>query len=386
MKNLLKLVPVCLLSFSLFGQEGQNMVENGNFDQTAGKLRRTGQIDQATGWISPTGVSADLFSEDAKMPDVLAPENVYGKEDPKSGSGYAGVIVFSYNDKEKRTYITTRLNAPMKKGMRYKVQFYASLAELSKYSANRLGAHFSKREISTNEKVPALIEETHVEHPEKEAFSGLYGWDLVCGEYVAEGGEKYMTIGNFTPNNDVTYERSKKPRDVKGTQIIAAYYYIDDISVQLLGPNEQCECAYGNVAERETATLYQREPVINDKMTFEQKIAEYNVYYQRGRYDITMAADKVLDQVAKMMIDNPEVNIQIVGHLDNDEADDPENNDISLKRAEYILNQMVNKSVDASRFTIADMKNKVSSPYIKDYDEEKTKSAKNRRVTFKIVE
>lgn len=386
MKSLLRTIPVWMLSLTLMAQEGQNMVDNGDFDQTLGKLRRLGQIDQAQGWISPTGVSADLFSKDAKMPEVLAPDNSYGKEEPKSGNGYAGIKVYSYNDKEKRTYITTRLNTPMKKGMRYKVQFYASLAEMSKYSANRLGAHFSKKEISTKEKVPALIDETHVEHPNKEKFTGLYGWDLVCGEYVASGGEKYLTIGNFTPNNDVDYERNKTPRDVKGIAIIAAYYYIDDISVQLLGPNEQCDCAYGNVAEPEKATLYQREPNINDKMSLEDKIAEYQVYYQKGRYDVTMAGDKVLDEIAKILVANPNLKLQIIGHLDNDEADDPQYKDISLKRAEFILNQMVNKSLDASRFTIADKKNIVGSPYIMDYDEDKTKTAKNRRVTFKIVE
>jgi outer membrane protein OmpA-like peptidoglycan-associated protein len=154
----------------------------------------------------------------------------------------------------------------------------------------------------------------------------------------------------------------------------------------LLGPNEQCECAYGNVAEPETATLYQREPNINDKMSLEDKIAEYQVYYQKGRYDVTMAGDKVLDEIAKILVANPNLKLQILGHLDNDEADDPKYKDISLKRAEFILNQMVNKSLDASRFTIADKKNIVGSPYIMDYDEDKTKTAKNRRVTFKIVE
>lgn len=383
-KKLLKVVPACLISLTIFAQEGQNMVDNGDFDNV-GKLRRLGQIDAASGWISPTGESADVFSEGGKMPDVMVPENAYGKEDPKEGSGYAGIITYSYNDKENRTYITTRLNTPMKRGMRYKVKFYASLAELAKYSSNKIGAHFSKRELSTKDKVPALIVDTHVEHPKGEIFNGMYGWDLVCGEYTASGGEKYITIGNFTANNDVKNERNKKPREVKGTQIIAAYYYIDAISVQLLGPDESCDCPYGDKVKREASTLYQREPNITDKMSIEEQVAEYNVFYQSDRYDVTMAGDEALTEIAKLMIDNPNLKVQIIGHEDNNEHDDPEIENISLKRAEYVRNLMVNKSVDPSRFTLADVQNKQPAPFIKDTDDEKTKSAKNRRVSFKVV-
>lgn len=372
-------------SYSI-GQEGQNLVENGSFEAASNKVRRTGQIDKAENWVSATGESADLFIGGAKMPDVMTPTNVYGKEDPKDGENYAGIIVYSYNDKENRTYITTKLKTPMKKGMRYKVQFHASLAELAKYSSNRLAAHFSKRELSTKEKVPALIETPDIEHPDQEVFSGMYGWDLVCGKYIAEGGEKYMTIGNFTANNDVTNERNKKPKEIKGRQIIAAYYYIDDISVQLLGPDERCDCPYGTKHEQESATLYQREPNINDKMTVAEKINEYNVFYRSGRYDLTISGDDALNKIAKLMQENPNIKVKISGHTDNLEFDDPETKDVSLKRAEYIRSQMVNKGVDASRFTIADVQNNEPSPYVKDVDDEKTENAKNRRVSFEVIE
>ena len=382
---LLGLTILSLGSYSI-AQEGQNLVENGSFESTDGKVRRTGQIDKAENWVSATGESADLFLADAKVPDIMTPLNLYGKEDPKDGDNYAGIIAYSYNDKENRTYITTKLSSPMKKGMRYKVEFSASLAELSKYSSNRLAAHFSKRELSTKEKVPALIEESHIEHPDQKVFSGMYGWDLVCGEYIAEGGEKYMTIGNFTANNDVKSERNKKPKEIKGRQIVAAYYYIDDVSVKLLGPNERCDCPYGTKHEKESATLYQREPSLNDKMSIAEKVNEYNVFYRSGRYDLTMAGDDALNKVAKIMQENPDIKVKIKGHTDNLEFDDPETKDMSLKRAEYIRSQMVNKGVDASRFTISDVQNKEPSPYLKDVDDEKTENAKNRRVSFEVIE
>lgn len=386
MKSIWYVVPALFLSFSIYAQEGENMVDNPGFeDAKNGKLRRVGDITRAEGWVSPTGNTADLFSGEAKMPDVMTPNNLYGMEEPKEGINYAGIIAYSYREKENRTYLTAKLNTPMKKGMRYKVQYYASRAELAKYSTNRLGVHFSKRAPGTDDKVPALILETHVEHPKEAVFDGDYGWDLVCGEYVAEGNEKYITIGNFYSDNEVKEARNRKPRDVKGTQIIAAYYYIDDISVQLLGPNEQCECNYADEAQQEASTVYQRAPQITKDMSLEDQIKEYNVFYAEGRYDVRVDGDKTLDKLAELMKANPEMKIQLIGHADAVEVEDPENAGVSLKRAEYIRTLMVNKDISADRFVIKDMKAAEPSPYIKDQDEEKTKAAKNRRVSFEVM-
>ncbi len=386
MKRILSFLPVCLLSFALTAQDKENLVENGSFEEASNKLRRLGGIEYAEGWSSPTGVTADLFSAYAKMPDVMTPENVYGKEDAKDGDNYAGIVVYSYNDKEKRQYITTKLTTPMKKGMRYKVMFYASLAELSKYSSNKLAAHFSKKPFSTKEKVAAIIEDSHVLHPEEEVFTGMYGWDLVCGEYVAQGGEKFITIGNFTPNNDVKNERNKKPREVKGQQIIAAYYYIDAISVELLDQDEQCDCPYKDAQEQVSATIYQRSPVFSDKMSLAERINEHNVFYASGRYNLTIAGDETLNAIAKIMNENPEIKVKIIGHTDDVEAVSENMKAVSKKRAEYIRSEMVNKDVDASRFIIEDAENAKSAPFLGDYDDEQLVNAKNRRVSFQLVE
>lgn len=385
-KYLFFTLPVWMLTFSISAQEGNNLVENGGFENAeSNKLRRTGDIKRAEGWISPTGNRADLFSEDAKMPEVMTPDNVYGKEEPKEGVNYAGIITFSYREKEDRTYLTAKMKSPMKKGMRYKVQFFASLAELSKYSANKLGAHFSKRAIGTDDKVPALVMETHVQHPKEALFDGMYGWDLVCGEYKAQGGEKYITIGNFTSDHDVKNERNKKPREIKGRQIIAAYYYIDDISVELLGPNDQCKCNYADEAQPRSSTVYQRSPEIKEDMTLDEKVKELGVHYAANRYDIKMAGDQTLDMLAELLKENPSKKIQLIGHMDDDEAEDPRNNDMSLKRAEYVRSMMVNKGIDASRFVIEDAKNNEPSEHVDEEDNERLKAAKNRRVTFRVI-
>lgn len=194
MKSIFRLLPILGLTFGVLAQDAENLVPNGSFEQISGKLRRLGGIEAAEGWVSPTGVGADLFSESSNTPDIQVPMNFYGKEDAVDGTNYAGIVAYSYGDKMPRSYITSKLSTPMKKGMRYKVTFRASLAELSKYSSNKLGAHISKKPFETKEKVPALIEEPHILHPQEIIFNAMYGWEIVCGEYVAEGGERYLSL------------------------------------------------------------------------------------------------------------------------------------------------------------------------------------------------
>ncbi|PWH86091.1 OmpA family protein [Brumimicrobium oceani] len=380
-------LPLAILSFSTIAQEAENLVVNPSFeDAQSRKIRRIGDIDKAEGWSSATGNRADLYSSDAGAPDVLTPDNIYGREDAKSGSNYAGIIAYSYREKENRTYLTAQLSTSLKKGMRYKVQFYASLAELSKYSANRLGAHISRKGIGTDDKIPAIIAETHIEHPKKEVFDGMYGWDLVCGEYVATGKEKYITIGNFSEDGDIVNGRARKPRDMSGKQIIAAYYYIDDVSVQLLGPNETCNCDYGDEAQQVASTVYQRSPEITKDMSLSQKVNQYNIYYAGGRYDVKVDGEKTLEVLTTMMKENTDLKIQISGHTDATEAASATDNVLSMRRAEYVKKLLEERGVAGERLIIEDLKDGKDSIYISESDDDTLRDAKNRRVTFTVVE
>lgn len=376
--------PALLFSFSSLAQDGENLVKNGSFEKAQNKkIRKVGDIELAENWFSPTGSKADIFAAEAKTPEVQTPSNIYGTEEPKDGYNYAGIIAYSYREKENRSYLTTELSTPLKKGMRYQVQFYASLAELSKYSSNRIGAHFSKKAPGSSQKVPAMILDTDVEHPKQEAFDGLFGWDLVCGEFTAKGGEKFMTIGNFTNDGESINDRVRKPRDVKGTQIIAAYYYIDDVSVRLLGPDEQCNCNYPDEADVKTMTLYQRSPEIAKDMTPAQKLTEYNVYYAAGRYDVKRDGQQTIDRILELLKANPDLNIQIIGHADSQETANGATQDISSKRANYIMDILMEEGIAKNRIDVKDDSDRTPSQYIKDGDEDNLKSAKNRRVSFK---
>ena len=234
MTKLIWTMSVGILSLNAFAQEGQNLISNSGFESVGKAPKRLGSIESAEGWVSPTGVRADLFTS-SKLEDINVPENIYGKEHPKEGGNYAGIVGYSYGDKMPRSYVMTKIDVPLKKDMRYCVKFNLSLAEASKYASNNIGAKLSKKPFGSDSKLP-LIDEASLLHynNDHKIMSARYNWTEVCGVVVAEGGEKYITIGNFNSDDETKSERMKKDPKTKVTQIVAAYYYIDDVTVRLL--------------------------------------------------------------------------------------------------------------------------------------------------------
>ncbi|MEY3200302.1 MAG: hypothetical protein RJA13_2260, partial [Bacteroidota bacterium] len=148
---------VGLSTISAYGQYTENLVSNGSFEAIDGKIKGLKGIDIATGWTSPTGVPSDLFgpvkAKGSEISPANVPDNVYGKEDAKDGSNYAGIVAYSFGAKVPRSYILGKLDAPLKKGMRYCVKFNVSLAEASKYASNNIGISFTKKDPSSPKKI-----------------------------------------------------------------------------------------------------------------------------------------------------------------------------------------------------------------------------------------
>lgn len=386
--QILTIIPMSLFSIATFAQS-ENLVQNGSFESLSGKARKLGAIEVATGWSSPTGVRADLFTPIAKVDDIGTPANIYGSEEPKDGQNYAGIVAYSYNDKMPRTYLMTKLNAPMKKGMTYCISFNVALSELSKYAVAEIGAHASKKAFGTDEK-SSIIDKTHIKHQRGKVFNAMYGWDLICGSYVAEGGEKFITIGNFTNNKDIDAEKSKKPADVRGNQIIAAYYYIDDVSVTLLNDGEDCDCGTGEASIKEYSnTVYAKTVQLTDKMTIEQKVAAQTIYFGFGKSLIQPAGNTSMELILNMMKENPNTMLEIQGHADENEISEGAKNsvfaDMDEKRIKKVKEFFIEKGIPENRIKTTTMADSSPNSEISDMDTDDLKMAKNQRVTFVLT-
>lgn len=381
------------LSFFASSQDSENLVANPSFESTDKKVKRLGSIANATGWTSPTGVRADLFVS-SNIPDLSVPENIYGSEVAKDGDNYAGIVSYSYGNKVPRSYIMSKMDAPMKKGMTYCVKFNVSLSEASKYASNNIGALFLKKPKGTDAKLP-IIDEPSVVHfnNDMKIMNARYNWTEVCGTFISSGGEKYIMLGNFLSDYETKYERMKKSKDVKVKELIAAYYYVDEVSVQLLDSDkgERCECAAEEAGDSYSTTIYQKVFQITEEMTVSDQIEEHRVFFAFGRDKMNSEGKGSLNFIIEQLKANPEMKLQINAHNNAMEDEVAMENDFYAdmdgKRLGSVMEYLIAGGIDKGRLIPSQKGSDSPNPDVTEEDlveDEDLALAKSRRVTFKV--
>lgn len=373
------------MATSTNAQEVENLVENPSFEEVKGKLKKLKQVDKAASWFSPTTLKADLYSESASGTEIGVPDNIYGKEDAAEGKNYAGIVAFSYRGKYPRTYVFSQLNEKLEKGVRYCVSYKVSLADLSKYGVDNLGAHLSKKPFERDGKDDIVLteKETVVKVANNKIFEKRYSWETMCSEYVAEGGEKYITIGNFSETKDTKFVKLRKKDDFKGTQIDQAYYYIDDVVVRVVEEGESCNC--DEVDEKEIErVVYSSNRTSMEGFTEAEVVENSTVYFPYLVSVLSPEAKESLDGLAEAMIKNPELKLTVLGHITDDEAlaarSDEMHLDLASRRINEVIDYLSSHGISKDRFG-KDVKN-TSDP--ESTEGTLVGKARNRRVGFAI--
>jgi outer membrane protein OmpA-like peptidoglycan-associated protein len=361
-----------------------------------------GGIELAEGLLSsPTEIKADLFMTEAKGGDVGVPLNVYGSEAPNTdggGQNYAGAIFYKPGKlAAERSYITVPImkgteQLTLKKGLKYCVEFSVSLAESSKFATNNISALFSK-EVLGNASPGAIYNNSDklIKTQNNKIYNGFFGWDKVCAVYTAKGDEKFITIGNFDKNETTKFEQVKKPKESEAEVVAHAYYYVDNVIIRLIDDVAECKCFDSRkpkVEETFSTMLYTNTPEISDKMTKNQIIESHTVYFRAGKASISDNAKNMMDFVIEEMKMDKALKIDIIGHNDKVEdkagEENPDFEDMARKRANAVEKYFITAGIEETRLTKVYKGAAEPNEGIADDDDEETKDAKNRYVSFKV--
>ncbi|MEO5906934.1 MAG: hypothetical protein ABIQ11_09420, partial [Saprospiraceae bacterium] len=214
-----------ILVVHTFTAYAQNIVPNPSFEIFTNCPTGFGQggILPCTPWRNGSSATADYFQICSTSPDVDVPTNWFGTQTPLTGDAYTGVIV-KWPNLLWREYIQVRLDEPMEAGTLYDVSYYISCADNFCGSQN-MGVYLSQSPPPSGGVGPLPVT------PQLEAdlgyLSDKINWTLIAGCYEAEGGEEYITIGNF-------YDDAGTPLDPNCGGGQTSYYYIEDVSVTSL--------------------------------------------------------------------------------------------------------------------------------------------------------
>ncbi len=356
------------------------MIENGSFELAeTGEMKKFHWLELAEGWRSCTYIKADLFSEGAKGAGQSIPKNEYGTQSTIDGSNYAGFRAYSKDPKKERTYIGRNLVKQMEKNKTYCIKMNVSLADLSRYAVNNIGVFISKNRVQTGNDNSLIKPNFQIKQLLNPVINEREGWAEVCGTYTANGGEGAIIIGCFAEDDDLKIEKMIKPKSETRTQILDAYYYLENVEVNEVESPAMCVCGDEEIKE---VVIYSP-PFMNfDDLTDEEKITNSTVYFGQETASISSVAERDLKRFAEFLKANPSINLKLVGHMDLMEFDESKTKsrltNIGERRAENIITFFVEKGIDRSRFTIQD---KAASTPLSKY-KTPMQLAKNRRVEF----
>ena len=210
----------------------QNLVPNGSFENLSNC--HIGTIYQAFPWDTPTSGTPDVFNScSGGVAQMGVPDNNFGYQYPHTGNGYAGAGFYDFDGQTNCNpfnyyieYIQIQLDSPLIAHQKYCASFYVNHA--NRYydcAIAGIGMCFSTSHtyIATEcnlNYIPQITESSYVIDDS--------AWVLVYGQYIAQGGEKYIIIGNF--NSESTTDTIHLINGWPANSY-HAYYYIDDVNV-----------------------------------------------------------------------------------------------------------------------------------------------------------
>jgi len=226
-KKVLFLLVITIINCDSYGQ---NLVPNPSFENYESCPRNVSNFYKLQDWILPSyhNGSTDYFNScasDTGFSNVGVPLNLLGYQSPAHGNAYIGLHTLA--DTNYREYAQVKLLSPLKANEKYNVSFKCNLANTSFWATDGIGICFTVQPVVGNNDyhVIALSPQVSV----TSIISDTTNWTTISQDFIAQGGEEYITIGNFKSNNN-TLQMSTGVSPIPN--IPPSYLYIDDVSVE----------------------------------------------------------------------------------------------------------------------------------------------------------
>ncbi|MBS1634520.1 MAG: OmpA family protein [Bacteroidetes bacterium] len=332
----------------------KNLVPNGSFENYR---KKSASIRQAIPWQQIASV--DYYQEPISN-DTTRDKGAH------SGNCYAGLRF----QKKYKEFLQVKLADALHRGTVYEFEMYVRLAFWSNASLKSFGVLFSKAGYkSQGDAIKTCIIDSVCK---KGSFINGYQWFKIRGRYQADGGEKYITIGNFMPRVGKDMTRI----NVFKLGFKEAYYFVDDISLMKAREPEQkvkVEIVGSFVADEDSVLEVKTDIKVGEKVQLK------NIFFENGRYYLLPESYAELNKLAQYLIHHPQMEIRINGHSDNS-GSKAKNQKLSELRAREVFEYLIKKGAQNKMY----FKGFGSNFPVASNDTEDGK-ARNRRVEFEII-
>ncbi len=350
---------VIFLSLGCLGAFSQtvidkNLVPNGSFENYK---RKSDNIKNALPW---KGIATVDYYQ------AVIPNDTTLCKGARTGECYAGLRF----QKKYKEFLEVKLAEPLKPRQSYQFECWIRLAFWSNAQLKSFGVYFSKAGMRA------------VSYPEREyvvdsvakkgALDGKFCWFKISGVYKAGGGEKFITVGNFSPNvkKDMAKINLFKPGFKE------AYYFVDDVSIKWIKPKEDDI----KVVDLDSLKKYEKDSVLQVKTDAHvgEKIT-LKVSFELGKSYLTSESFPELNKLSQYLFRHSNFVIRINGHSDNS-GSKRKNLRLSEERARAVFEYLITKGVQNKMYYLG----YGDAVPVADNSTDEGK-AKNRRVEFEIL-
>lgn len=205
----------------------ENLVPNGSFEEYKVCPSGTGNILSLNNWYSANNATPDYYNSCDLSNGSGVPDNDWGYQFAQDGKGYLGLAVYGSNltTQAYREYAQVKLRQTLIQGQYYYWSGYLSLLDETDLACNNFGIAFSNdsiKDIASESILPLNPAMSY-----QEIVLNKDGWVKMDFIYLANGDEKFMTLGNFHQNDDTDFINI----DSNAIGGPFAYYYVDNVSL-----------------------------------------------------------------------------------------------------------------------------------------------------------
>ena len=358
-KRLKFIISAVLLSVTITGrgqdntQIEKNIVPNGSFEN---HRKKSDNIRQAIPWTQIASV--DYYHKPVEK------DTGYQKGG-HNGDCYIGLRY----QKRFKEFAQVKLAETLHRGTIYEFEMYVRMAYWSNAMIKSMGVLISKGGYhGQGDAVKGNMIDTICK---KGGLVNNYQWFKIAGRYKADGGEKYLTIGNFSPNINKELPRI----DILKRGFKEAYYFIDDVKL-VKAPEEKVAIEYvGSIKSNEEDSVL----AVKKDIQVGEKVTLKNIVFDEGKYYLLPESYIELNKLVQYMLHNPHMEIQIGGHSDNI-GSSRKKQKLSEQRAREVFEYLIKKGVQNKMY----FKGYGSTQPIASNDTEEGR-IKNRRVEIEII-
>ncbi|MDP3557087.1 MAG: gliding motility-associated C-terminal domain-containing protein [Bacteroidota bacterium] len=245
--------------FFLFSLKAQiNLITNPSFEDSISIPTSHSEINKCNNWLSPNNTTPDYYSVYSPTfvispgASVAIPKNVFGYQKAKHGNFYTGIVTKNSGLQGAgypaySNYIElmqTPLKQQLIKDHIYDFLLFYSLADGGGTASNQLQAYFSVSQFTAIPYDPLNLNSyfnnlpCQIEHDTTIFITDTMNWQPLNGCFISNGGEQYVTIGNFRDGVKSKYINVNRNTAFNDPGILyndLSYLFIDDLSLYDLG-------------------------------------------------------------------------------------------------------------------------------------------------------